>query len=153
MQQQLHFQKLTGTFSFAKTRSEIQKLLYDIIENLLASDGRSITSTSTHSMAVPGATVPAVPVQDPVVLLDFSQPLNVPLLETTVALMYGSGSGEQVSSDKSTVQDACLCITKRWNACCSHERVSLPHRVQKYTRACTITLVDFSLCAPSHAQG
>jgi hypothetical protein len=38
-------------------------------------------------------------------LLDFSQPTDVGLLESTVALMYGAGSGEQVRAR--TQRSAC----------------------------------------------
>lgn len=40
-------------------------------------------------------------------LLDFSQPIDVPLLEQTVELMYGAANGEQVEHYRFALIFAC----------------------------------------------
>ena len=46
--------------------------------------------------AAPPQQVAPLVAADPAVLLDFNVPLDVTLLETTVAFMYGAGTNEQV---------------------------------------------------------
>ena len=54
-------------------------------------------------MALPAMATPAAR------LLDFSQPLDVPLLDATVAMFYGAGSAEEVCPRHLSVDEACHC--------------------------------------------
>ena len=64
-------------------------------ENVLSC--RSVDAFDGKIMAAaPPQQVAPLVAADPAVLLDFNVPLDVTLLETTVALMYGAGTNEQV---------------------------------------------------------